>query len=225
MLVLEEIYKSKKAQNSEHFNLRIHRSLSWLKKAAWLQDDLDLRLISLWIGLNAIYTPNIEPIQQITSQTERVIHAKHAFSTFLGKIFKLDHEQKIYQLIWEKLRQQIDSLIENPYLFQSFWDYQNKKISQILGKEEVVLEKIRVHQILQSRDTVAVLDIIFNRLNTLYQQIILGGATYNSSFNRKHLQQCCNILITILPAFLYIVLENAEVFDTAQPFYPVVQMS
>ncbi len=32
MLVLEEVYKSKKAENSEQFNLRIHRGLSWLKK-------------------------------------------------------------------------------------------------------------------------------------------------------------------------------------------------
>lgn len=33
VLVLEEVYKSKKIENSEQFNLRIHRGLSWLKKS------------------------------------------------------------------------------------------------------------------------------------------------------------------------------------------------
>ncbi len=33
MLLLEEIYKSHKAQNSAHFNLRIHRGLGWFKKS------------------------------------------------------------------------------------------------------------------------------------------------------------------------------------------------
>jgi hypothetical protein len=36
MLLLEEIYKSHKAQNSAHFNLRIHRGLGWFKKSSSL---------------------------------------------------------------------------------------------------------------------------------------------------------------------------------------------
>ena len=34
MMLLEEIFKSKKAEHSDYFNLRIHRGLSWLKKIA-----------------------------------------------------------------------------------------------------------------------------------------------------------------------------------------------
>lgn len=49
MLVLEETYKSKKAQFSDSYNLRIHRGLSWLKQAVLLDDALDLKFISLWI--------------------------------------------------------------------------------------------------------------------------------------------------------------------------------
>ena len=41
MQVLEEIFKSKKPDHTDQFNLRIHRGLSWLKKATDLDDDLD----------------------------------------------------------------------------------------------------------------------------------------------------------------------------------------
>lgn len=47
MFVLEEIYKSKKTENSDQFNLSIQRSLSWLKKSMSLEEELDLKLISL----------------------------------------------------------------------------------------------------------------------------------------------------------------------------------
>lgn len=55
MMLLEEIFKSKKAEHSDYFNLRIHRGLSWLKKSVELDSDLDLKFMSLWISFNAIY--------------------------------------------------------------------------------------------------------------------------------------------------------------------------
>ena len=41
--VLEEIFKSSKNNNSERFNLRVQRSLSWLKKAVLMEQDKDLQ--------------------------------------------------------------------------------------------------------------------------------------------------------------------------------------
>ena len=32
ILVLQEIFKIKKSEHTDQFNLRLHRSLSWLKK-------------------------------------------------------------------------------------------------------------------------------------------------------------------------------------------------
>ncbi len=32
-MLLEEIFKSKKLEHTDQFNLRIHRGLSWLKKS------------------------------------------------------------------------------------------------------------------------------------------------------------------------------------------------
>jgi hypothetical protein len=69
------------------------------------------------------------------------------------------------------------------------------------------------------------LAIIFQRLYTLQHQIMLGGATYNSSMNRKLLQDSCNILIAVIPACIHIILENPQKFDFDTPFYPLLQVS
>lgn len=214
MFVLEEIFKNQKAENSDHFNLRIHRGISWLKKANMLVDDLDLKFISLWVGFNAIYAQDLGGLQD-----------KQTFRQFLHHICQLDQEHKIYNLIWEKFTQPIRILIENPYVFQPFWDYQNQKISQVAWKEDFEIEKKRVLKALQDKDSVVLLLVIFNRLYTLRNQIIHGGSTYNSSVNRKQIQDSCNILNALLPAFIHILLENAKVLDLGKPFYPVVQVS
>lgn len=214
VLVLEEVYKSKKIENSEQFNLRIHRGLSWLKKAIQLDDDLDLQFISLWVGFNAVYAQDMAFTQD-----------RQSFRQFLHKVCQLDQGRKIYNLIWEKFSSSIRLLIENPYVFQSFWDFQNQKISQKAWKEDFDIEKKRVHQALQSKDTVDLLFVIFNRLYTLRNQLMHGGATYKSSLNRKQLQDACHILVALLPAFIHILLEHSKDLDLGKPFYPVVQVS
>lgn len=82
-----------------------------------------------------------------------------------------------------------------------------------------------MHQALQSKDTVDLLFVIFNRLYTLRNQLMHGGATYKSSLNRKQLQDACHILVALLPAFIHILLEHSKDLDLGKPFYPVVQVS
>jgi len=41
-------------------NLRLHRALSWLKRAEMAEDD-DGRFIFLWIAFNAAYAREINP--------------------------------------------------------------------------------------------------------------------------------------------------------------------
>ncbi|KAF1019593.1 MAG: hypothetical protein GAK29_03865 [Acinetobacter bereziniae] len=214
MLVLEEIFKSKKAENSEQFNLRLHRGLSWLKKALILDNDLDLKFLSLWIALSAINP-------QVTKNEQDEQALRHLFNCIL----KLDQEQKIQHILWDKCNLLICNLIENPYAFQAFWDDQNQRISQKTWKEAFEAEKIQFYEALKSQDSIHLLRIVFQRLYTVQQQIILGGATYNSSMNRKLLQDSCNILIAVIPACMHIILENPQQFDFDTPFYPLLQVS
>ncbi|CAB1217794.1 HEPN domain-containing protein [Acinetobacter bouvetii] len=213
MFILEEIFKSKKSEHSDYFNLRLHRGLSWLKKSGDLDDDLDLKFMSLWISFNAIYAQDVVLNQD-----------KQALRQFLYLICQKDQDNKIYHILWDKFSQPIRLLLENPYVYQGFWDYQNQKISQHSWKEDFEQEKKKVHKALQEKASVDILFVVFNRLYTLRNQMIHGGATYNSSVNRRQLQDACNILAALLPTFMFVLLENAQSLDLGKPFYPVVQV-
>ena len=55
MLVLEEIYRTKKNEFSAAFNLRMQRSLSWWKKAIEFHNDIDMQFMTAWVALSALY--------------------------------------------------------------------------------------------------------------------------------------------------------------------------
>lgn len=101
MLLLEEIFKSKKLQHSERFNLRVQRSLSWFKKSLELEHDLDLQFISLWIALNALYVQDMNVAQDT-----------QALQQFLNSIHQQDQEDRIDSTIWGKLSPLIARLLD-----------------------------------------------------------------------------------------------------------------
>ncbi|WP_180121927.1 HEPN domain-containing protein [Acinetobacter sp. YH12086] len=214
MMLLEEIFKSKKSEHNDQFNLRIHRGLSWLKKSIDLQDDLDLQFISLWVSFNAIYAQDLQIAQD-----------KQSLRQFLYVICQKDAEHKINNILWERFSQPIRLFLDNLYVYQGFWDYQNQKISHDACKEGLAHEKQKVLRALKEKDSVDILMVLFNRMYTLHNQMVHGGATYKSSVNRKQLQDGCTILSALLPVFMVILLENAETLNLGKPFYPVVQVS
>ena len=76
---------------------------------------------------------------------------------------------------------------------------------------------------LKKGETHIVLQIIFSHLYTLRNQLMHGGATYNSSVNRKQLLETCHILSKLIPMILQIMLENPDNPYWGKPFYPVVK--
>lgn len=214
MMLLEEIFKSKKALYSDYFNLRIHRGLSWLKKSRDLEHDLDFRFISLWICFHSIYANDTQLSQD-----------KQSLNLFLHRLCSKDQEQKIYAILLDKHSQNLQIILDYPYIYQGFWDYQNQKITIDAYREGLNKEKQNVQIALQQKSVVDLLFVVFNRLSTLNNQLTRGGATYTSPLNRKQLQESCTLLSALLSAFIYILLENAESFDLGKPFYPAVQVS
>ncbi|MGE8537736.1 MAG: hypothetical protein ACN6NI_00490 [Acinetobacter sp.] len=214
MLLLEEIYKTHKAQNSAHFNLRIHRGLGWFKKALDLDQDLEFKFISLWISFHAIYAHEGE----LTQDSDQL-------HQFLDILYQKDLEQKINHILWEKYSQPIRSLLDNLYVDQSFWDYRHQKISLESCQENLQIEKDRIQHALQQRNAAEILALLFRRWYTLHHQLIQGGLTYHSSLNHKLLDESCRILAALLPVFICILLENSAALDLNQPFYPVAQVS
>lgn len=200
---------------SEEFKLRTHRALSWLRKAGQCNDDHDMMFINLWIAFNAAYA------NEIGGNTGD----KSSFHQFLYQICHLDEEQKrIYDLLWHKFSGSIRLLLDNRYVYQSFWEYQNGNITEYEWDTQFQRAKDAAYFALKQQNTVQMLGVLFNLLYTLRNQIIHGGATYNSSANRHQVKDACNILEMLIPTIVEIMLENHDKFNGwGKPFYPLIE--
>ena len=70
-------------------------------------------------------------------------------------------------------------------------------------------------------DTRLVLAIVFERLYVLRNQLVHGGATWNSSVNRNQVRDGAAIMGHLVPAIIRIMMENGAAVWGA-PCYPVV---
>ncbi|MHA5056658.1 hypothetical protein ACX2CK_07770 [Acinetobacter schindleri] len=214
MMLLEEIYKTTKAQRSEYFNLRVQRSLSWLRKAVELHADYDFQFLSLWIGLNALY------VQENEDSLDQ-----QALTQFLHLILSKDQEKRISQILLGRYEITLHALLDNQYLTQQYWDYQHNKISQSNCREMLKQQKIEAQQALGQQDILKMLSEVFKRFTILRQQILQGGVSYASALSRKQMQESCSLFSALLNTFIYILLEYAAVMDSGKAYYPVVQVN
>ena len=65
--------------------------------------------------------------------------------------------------------------------------------------------------------------MVFGHLYTLRNHLIHGGATYESSTNRKQLEEACALLSLFVPAMVKIMLRNDTEPSWGKPYYPYVQ--
>ena len=123
---LQQQFFQSKANNSDEFNLRLHRAISWLIKAEQSEQDLDIQFITLWISFNAIYAKEFSSNQN----GDRI-----SFNEFIAELCRLDKDKQIYNLVWQRFPQSIRVMLDNRYVFQPFWDYKNGKITENAWKE------------------------------------------------------------------------------------------
>ncbi|MCK3654531.1 hypothetical protein A4G19_01715 [Pasteurellaceae bacterium Macca] len=211
---LRAYFKAHRDQDnySDHFRLRIHRALSWLEKAEQTE-DFDSQFIHLWIAFNAAYA------REINGESKDRVN----FNEFLLRICACDENQIIYHLVWKTFPQSIRLLMDNQYTFQPFWDWHNGNIDEKKYRQIEMRERERFLSALESQKTERILDTMFSRLYTVRNQILHGGATYNSRVNREQLRDSCRILQLLLPEMLRIMMKHHNEIDWGKPFYPVVQ--
>lgn len=196
----------------QNLNLRVHRSLSWLQRAE-SADDADSKFIFLWIAFNAAYACEIDESIRLSEQ--------ETFRSFLEKLFNLDKEKKIDALVWTEFSGSIRVLLDNPFVFQNFWDFHNGKISEDEWKDRFDRAKSAANMALASGNSPNLLGIVFNRVYTLRNQMIHGGATWNSSVNRKQLQDCVKFMSKLVPVIIELMMDNPNTL-WGDPCYPVI---
>ena len=114
------------------------------------------------------------------------------------------------------------SILNNKFVFQPFWKHQNNTEGYDDWEERFEASKRSFNLALVHGDTKVVLSMLFDRLYVLRNQIVHGGATWNSSVNRDQVKDGSRILRSLVPVFVDIMMENHN-SNWGSPYYPVVK--
>lgn len=196
---LKERQRQERDSYSDGLTMRVHRALSWLQRAEMAEDD-DARFIFLWIAFNAAYAQEIDESRRIGEQ--------ETFRQFLGKICELDTQKRIDQLVWQEFSGPIRVLLSSPYVLHAFWEFHRGNISETEWQDQQRKGKQTAQAALAGSNTAALLGVIFSRLYTLRNQLIHGGATWDSSVNRAQLRDCSNLLHKFVPLLIETMMDN-----------------
>ncbi len=196
----------------EGLGLRVHRALSWLGRAEAENNDPDIRFILLWIGFNAAYAAEIER----DGESERSV-----FQTFFEAVVRLDTDDRVYRAVWQRFPQEIRLLIANRHIFLAFWKHQNGVPGYEDWADRMFTSQRAINVAIAGKDTAKILSVLFDRLYVLRNQLIHGGATWNSSVNRSQVKDGAALLGVLLPIFIDILMDNPG-HEWGRPYYPVV---
>jgi hypothetical protein len=202
--------KLKASKLPETLTIRIHRAISWLKSAEKQDGNLDMKFISLWIALNTCYAVDLNGI---SSKPERA-----KLRDFTSSLVLYDRS-RLYNLFWEKFSGPVRMLIENKFVYEKFWEFNRGEIQDYLTpfNKSITI----AHNCLSKENIEGLLEIVLERLYTLRNSIVHGGATYNSKLNRTQLRDASNIMQLLVPIIIDIMMENSN-HDWGEIAYPVV---
>lgn len=212
---LKEKHRSLRAGFSEALTLRVHRGLSWLGRAEAEADDEDVRFILLWIGFNAAYAGDV---------SAEVESERGAFKSFFEALVSLDKNHRIYNAVWDRFPHEIRVLLNNRYVFAPFWQHVNGKPGYEDWSERLDRSHRAMSSALAQRNTTMVLSTVFDRLYVLRNQLVHGGATWNSNLNRDQVRDGAAVLGWLLPIFIDIMMDHPNM-DWGQPYYLVIDQA
>ena len=197
--------------DDENHKIRLHRAISWLQCAEEQKEDPDIQFISLWIAFNACYAG--ENFSEL-SYTE-----KNRFQDFIHRLVHLDTESSFFDILWVKFSGPIRLLMDNKFAFKQFW--QAQRDNSIDWKKAFERSKQICAYCLQDQDVSGMLTLVLDRLYTVRNQLMHGGATYKSRVNRSQVKDACQILSFLVPQIIEIMLRNLQE-DWGDIRYPVI---
>jgi hypothetical protein len=204
---------NQQTERRDSIDVRIDRAKSWLNRANKPGEDLDTRFLYLWVAFNAAYANDID---------HHNITERKSFTRFINRLYILDQANYLFDLVWDKYYGSIDFLLQDKYVFQPFWNYQNNQKTESQWLQAYKSEQHRLATVIADKSQTDVLiSIILSRMYTLRNQFVHGGCTWNSTSNRKELQICVAFLDDFVPIMINILLEHRDEL-WGDPCYPVV---
>ncbi|MEE4174498.1 MAG: hypothetical protein V2I57_09640 [Xanthomonadales bacterium] len=206
-------HRSERANWPPALSLRVHRALSWLDRAEREHSDPDARFVFLWIAFNAAYGHEIPDRQAFPEQK--------VLGQFLKRLVDGDQERLLYAVLWESYSGPIRLLIDNPFVYMPFWDFQNGRLDEADWQRRFGDAKAFAHRSIGRSDAHGVLLIVFERLYTLRNQLLHGGATWGGKVNRPQLRDAVAIMDALVPRIIHLMM-NLSAQTWGDPSYPVV---
>ena len=208
---LKDRHRQIRDQEPDALRLRIHRALSWLIRSEQEHTDPDLRFILQWIALNAAYAREFG-----REETERT-----RGKTFLDTLVAMDTQKRLHQALFQQFTGPIRTLIDNKFTFEPFWTAMRTHDASNRWEEGFANSKKAAFAAVMQGDTTKVLGIVFDRLYVLRNQLVHGGATWNSQVNRAQLTDAVAILGTLVPLIVSVMMDHPDQ-DYGDALYPVV---
>lgn len=209
---LKSQLKAAHDRHEEPSRFRLHRAISWLSRAEQETDDPDARFIFLWIAFNAAYARQFG-----FEQTER-----DQLQDFINTLVQADNTSQLKQAVFQQFSGPIRVLIENKFVFEPFWRALREHDSSDTWQKSFDSGKSRAMSAVMGNQTQVVLSIVFDRLYVLRNQLVHGGATWNSQVNRAQVSDGVRILGTLVPRVIALMIEHPEL-NFGEPLYPVVK--
>ena len=135
---------------------------------------------------------------------------------------QIDTGRRVHGAIWENFTGPVRVFLNNKYVFEPFWSHLNQVPGYEDWEERFEKSKKAGSRALANADTVRVLEILFDRLYVLRNQIMHGGATWNSSVNRAQVRDGARIMKFLVPVFVDLMMDNPHEVEWEKPYYPIV---
>ena len=140
---------------------------------------------------------------------------------FIQVLLSADLDKLLHKLLFQQFSGPIRTLLDNQFVFEPFWRALREHDANSRWEEKFAGSKKAALGSIMEDDTAKVLSIVFDRLYVLRNQLVHGGATWNSTVNRAQLKDGTAIMMAITPVIIDLMLDHPE-NDFGEIMYPVV---
>ena len=207
--------KTKNDSRPDDYTVRLCRVETWLRRAeaALVADDPDVAFVLYWIAFNAAYARDVSPKNPDTLTSIR---------RYFNDLLDVDHRNAVRDAIWNDCNDQIHSIVDIEYLYRPYWDHANAEPeAPVEWTDGFNSDKSLVRDALQSNqyDHIrTVLRIVFDRLYVFRNQLVHGGAQFESHYNRDSIFDGARIMASLVPVFLDLM-RASHGMEWGRPFF------